>query len=60
MYRPIFVLVVVCLLSFGAAAAPQREDAPRREPGAISRIVRSIVKHLLPVTLGDSLTTPHP
>jgi hypothetical protein len=60
MYRPVLVLVVVCLLTFGPAAAPRHEDGPWREPGAISRIVGAIVKHLLPVTLGDSLTTPHP
>jgi hypothetical protein len=62
MRRFITVTAVVCLLGLSpVVSGQQREDGPGRDPGsAIARILRQAIKHLLPATLGDWLSPPHP
>lgn len=61
MRRTFFSLAVVCLLLVGpVASAQQRDDPPFMSRDTIRRVVRNILKHLLPSTLGDSLSPPHP
>jgi hypothetical protein len=61
MRRSFSTLAVVCLLLVGPIVSAQpREDPPLLSRDTIRRVVRIILKHLLPLDAGGGLAPPIP